>query len=133
MPGHGTMYCPSAMRPVTRDVEPTAVRDLLDEPLRATVAFVERGAVELLPVRARIMGDTHLFAVRAGDAPDLEGREVVLLRDDGAYWFELRGISVRGIVRRGAPSESTATQGLTWYAVEPRRVLAWNYATIRYA
>ena len=65
------MCCPSPTRPVTRDVEPTAVRDLLDEPPRATVAFVERGAVELLPVRARIMGDTHLFAVRAGDAPDL--------------------------------------------------------------
>lgn len=118
---------------VTRDVEPSAVRDLLEDALRATVAFVDHGTVELVPVRSRMSGDTDAFAVRAGDAPDLAGREVVFLRDDGAYWFELRGISLRGIARRIGAREPGEAGGLAWYAVEPRRVIAWDYATIRYA
>jgi hypothetical protein len=116
---------------VTRDVEPAAVRDLLDDPPRATVAFVDGEAVELLPVRARFSADTHRFGVLAGDAPGLEGREVVLVRDDGAYWFELRGISVRGVARRLDPPEPGEAGGLAWYAIEPRRVLAWDYGTVR--
>jgi hypothetical protein len=121
-----------AGKQVTRDVEPSAVRDLLDDPPRATVGFVERGAVEVLPVRACFGADPHRFGVLAADAPDLEGREVVLMRDAGAYWFELRGISVRGVARRIGPGPEEAGR-LTWYAVEPRRVLAWDYNTIRYA
>lgn len=124
----GTTWAP---RRVTRDVEPSAVRDLFQDPMRASVAFVERGGVELLPVRARVRADTHAFAVRTGDAPNLDGREVVLIRDDGAYWFELRGISVRGIARRIDAREPADAGGLLWYALEPRRVLAWDYATIR--
>lgn len=114
---------------MTRDVEPAALRDLLEHPARATVAFVDRGAVDLLPVRARGGAGRHRFGVAAGAAPDLEGREVVLVIDDGPYWFELRGISVRGVARRAdAPAEADP---LAWYAIEPRRVLAWDYGTIR--
>ena len=119
-------------KPVTRDVDPSAVRDLLDDPPRATVAFLERGAVELLPVRARFSADVHRFGVLAEHAPDLEGRETVLLRDDGAYWFELRGISVRGVARRLGPPDPEGAVALVWYAVEPRRILAWDYASVRY-
>ena len=54
---------------------------------------------------------------------------MVLLRDDGAYWFELRGIAVRGTARRADALD--AGSGLDWYAIEPGRVLAWNYAAIR--
>lgn len=122
----------SGQRSVTRDVAPAAVADLLIAPQRAIVAFVERGAARLLPVRLRGVTDAHEFAVRAGDAPSLEGREVVLMRDAGAYWFQLRGISVRGIARRIDAAAPTVADGLSWYAVEPRRVLAWDYATIRY-
>ncbi len=53
--------------------------------------------------------------------------------DDGPYWFELRGISVRGVARRGEAPPSRPEAGLTWYALEPRRVLAWDYAALRRA
>jgi hypothetical protein len=118
---------------VTRDVDPSAVRDLLDDAPRASVAFVDHDAVELLPVRAGFGGDTHLFALLADGAPELQGREVVLVRDDGAYWFELRGISVRGVARHVDPPAPEGGERLTWYAIEPRRVLAWDYEAIRYA
>jgi hypothetical protein len=119
-------------RRVTRDVEVSAVRDLLDHPPRATVAFVEGEAVTLLPVRARHRTGAYQFGIPAGRAGNLDTREVVLVVDDGRYWFELRGVSVRGVAARIEPPEDTADR-LEWYAITPRRVLAWDYAAIRKA
>jgi hypothetical protein len=106
-------------------VAPSAMQRLLDDPPRGTVAFVERDAVELLPARTRTRGDAYEFGVVAAGAPDLDGREVLLVMDGGAYWFELCGVSVRGVARRGP------TDRLSWYRVVPGRVLAWNYDAIR--
>jgi len=117
----------TAGRRVTRDVEPDAMRDRLGGLPRATVTFGDSEAVDLVPVRSRCDGGRYRFAVLTADAPNLEGREVVLLMDGGSYWFELRGFSVRGVARR----EVAAAGSLTWYAVVPGRVLAWDYATIR--
>lgn len=116
---------------VTRDVEPAAVRDLLEDPPRATVAFMEADEVNVLPARARFDGGVHVFAVRADVAPDLGGREVVLVRDDGPYWFELRGISVRGLAKPAAAPNEESGRHLVWYDIEPRRVLAWDYSALR--
>jgi hypothetical protein len=118
----------SQAKRVTRDVEVSAVRDLLDHPLRATVAFVDGGAASLLPARARFSASKHLFGVSPAAALDLADREVVLVIDDGPYWFELRGISVRGVTARVEPPSGG---GLVWYAIAPRRVLAWDYGAIR--
>src|SRR5262245_30843416 len=118
------------MTRVTRDVEPSALRGLLERPLRATVALVDEGQVEVLPARYRLRTDAHLIGVPRDSAKTLEGREVVLVIDAGAYWFELRGISVRGLARRTDPADGDATD-LTWYVIDPRRVLGWDYATIR--
>ena len=114
---------------VTRAVEPSELGDLLEDPPRATVAFVESSAVDILPVRARCSADAHVFGVAAAMPPDLDGQEVVLVIDDGPYWFELRGISVRGVARRVESAD--AADHLAWYAIEPRRVLAWDYGAIR--
>ena len=114
---------------VTRDVEVAAVGDLLEHPPRATVAFVTGSAVDLLPANARFRGNAHLFGVQADAAPDLDDREVVLVIDDGRYWFELRGISVRGMAVRIEPPGGE--DRLVWYTIKPRRVLAWDYSAIR--
>jgi hypothetical protein len=118
-------------RRITRDVDPVAVRDLLDQPPRATVAFVDGGSAVVLPARAQVDGDRRLFAVAADAASSLDRREIVLVIDDGPYWFQLRGISVRGIANRvDAPTGAAAAQ-LAWYAVDARRVLAWDYGAVR--
>jgi hypothetical protein len=83
--------------------------------------------VAIVPVRARFVGDQPLVRLPAG-GPDLAGREVVVLVDDGPWWFWLRGASFRGVARRDAEAE-----GVVWWAVAPRRVLAWDYGTIREA
>lgn len=118
---------------VTRDVEPSALADLLEHPPRATVAFIDRDEVDAVPVRARCRADTNRFGVPPEVATDFENREVVLVIDDGPYWFELRGISVRGLARRIARAEPGETDALAWYAIDTRRILAWDYAAIREA
>jgi len=103
----------------TRDVTPADVADVVADPRRATVTFVDDGEPAIVPVRARREGDRWRFAAAA---PALDDREVVLLLDDGDWWFELRGVSVRGVARR---------DGDGWYTVEPRGVLAWSYGSLR--
>jgi len=116
---------------VTRDVEVSGVRDLLDRPPRATVAFADADAVDLLPASARCSGGTYSFGVLTGAAPELDDHEVVLVIDAGPYWFELRGISVRGVAARVVSSGEAGSKRLTWYVITPRRVLAWDYGSIR--
>ncbi|MFN8545086.1 MAG: hypothetical protein U0807_12905 [Candidatus Binatia bacterium] len=125
------MTDPPPVRRVTRDVEPIAVRDLLDRPPRATVAFVDASNAAVLPARARLDGDHRLFAVAADAPPDLDRREIVLVIDDGPYWFQLRGVSVRGIATRVDPPAGATAADLTWYAIDARRVLAWDYGALR--
>jgi hypothetical protein len=117
-------------RRVTRDVDPAAVRDLLERPPRAVVAFVRDGAADVLPARVRSDGDRLLFALDADTAPDLVDREIVVVVDDGPYWFQLRGLSLRGIA---TPAATPGADALAWYALTPRRVLAWDYGAVREA
>ena len=116
---------------VTRDVEVAALADLVENPPRATLAFVDRGAIQVLPVTARLAAGRHLFSLPFEPSPDLEGLEVVLVIDDGWYWFELRGMSVHGTAKRVDPATAEASRSQPWYAIEPRRLLAWDYGTIR--
>lgn len=112
---------------VTRDVDPDALADLRDHPPRASLAFVADGEVQLLPVRARHLDGAYRFGVPASAALDLSEREVVLVIDSGPFWFELRGLSVRGTALRTADSGD----GLSWYAIDTRRILAWDYSSLR--
>jgi hypothetical protein len=118
---------------ITRDVEPSALRDLIERPPRATVAFIDRDRVEVLPVQARYRADTYRFGVVPGVATELANREVVLVIDDGPYFFELCGISVRGVARRIDRAEAGEADALAWYVIEPRRILAWDYDAMREA
>jgi hypothetical protein len=103
----------------TRDVTPADVADVVAAPRRATLTFVDDDDPAIVPARARRDGDRWRFATAA---PALDDREVVLLLDDGDWWFELRGVSVRGVARRDSDG---------WYTVESRRVVAWSYGSLR--
>lgn len=119
---------------VTRDVGIADLANLLAHPPRASVAFVHDGAVDVLPVRARCTAETHRFAVASGAAPSLDAREVVLLIEDGSCaWFGLRGVSVRGVAARIEAPAAEGSDDVTWYAIEPSRVLAWDYGALRAA
>lgn len=118
---------------VTRDVEPPALVELLEHPPRATVAFVDRGRVEILPVRYRLTEGVHVIGLPADAPDDVQNRAVVLVIDDGEYWFELRGVSVRGVAQRIDINDRGESSACAWYAIVPQRVLAWDYDAIRKA
>ena len=111
----------------SRDVDIGHLRGLLQQPTRTTVAFVHGGAVDTLPVRARCTADAFLFGVARDAAASLRQAEVVLLLDGGSWWFELHGVSVRGIA---APAPAPEASELEWFSIAPTRVLAWDYGTI---
>jgi hypothetical protein len=111
-----------------RDVDVTALGGLLARPPSASVAYATDAGAELVPARAVVGGDVYSFGVAPDAAGDLNGREVVLTIEDGAYWFELRGVAVRGTARRAG---SSPADGLVWYAIGASRVLAWDYGALR--
>jgi hypothetical protein len=113
---------------VTRDVDVTALGSLLARPPTASVAYATDAGVELVPARAVVDGDVYSFGIAPDAAGDLDGREVVLTIEDGSYWFELRGVAVRGRARRAG---SSAAGGLVWHEIEAGRVLAWDYGALR--
>ena len=56
--------------------------------------------------------------------------EVVLLVDDGVLFFDLRAIYVRGHVQPLGSVEGLAGD-FFWFAVQPTRTVAWDYARMR--
>ncbi|CAL9504028.1 hypothetical protein SUDANB95_03471 [Actinosynnema sp. ALI-1.44] len=112
---------------ITRDVDATAVADLARTPPRAALAAVVDDEIHLVPVEAVLEppGDpaTSARVVRVpDDAPDLTGRDVVVVADDGPQWFRLRSLAVRG---------TAIPVGDRTYRLTPRRVVAWDYGSLR--
>jgi hypothetical protein len=110
---------------VTRDVALDAVRDLLIRPKRASIAFLDGDPVAIVPVALRFVGDRPLVRLPVRGA-DLSGREIVVLSDDGPWWFQLRGVSFRGTAERVEEEGDSV-----WWAITPRRTLSWDYGAVR--
>jgi hypothetical protein len=112
---------------VSRDVEVRDVADLALAPPRAALAVSIDGTVYLLPAAVTLAdrsdpgSSTRLIGVPE-DAPDLAGRDVVLVVDDGPQWFRLRALIIRG---------TAIPAGNRCYRVEPRRVVAWDYGSLQ--
>jgi Pyridoxamine 5'-phosphate oxidase len=113
---------------IVRDVEATAVADLALAPPRAALAATVDNEIYVLPIRVSIRDPAQpagsLRIVRVPkDTPNLADRHVVVIADDGPQWFRLRSLTVRG----------TATVMGDWsYGVIPKRVVAWDYGSLRY-
>ncbi|MEE6179832.1 pyridoxamine 5'-phosphate oxidase family protein [Mycobacterium sp. 050134] len=112
---------------ITRDVDPNAVADLAISPPRAALAVTRDDGILLLPVRLGIeepavpASSPYVVRVPAG-TPNLAGHNVVVIADDGPQWFRLRSLTVRGIAE---------DLGAGAYRVVPRRVVAWDYGSLR--
>lgn len=116
------------MKRVTRAVQVEELADLLERPPRATLAFVSGGRIEALPVALRYEQGRYFVGLARGPEPPA-GR-VKLLVDDGPWYFDLRGIWVRGTLATckapaGAPSTSA------WYELTPEKTVAWHYGRLR--
>ena len=113
---------------IIRDVEASAVEDLALAPPRAALAATVDNEIYVLPISVSVRdpaepaGSPRIVRVPA-DTPNLADRNVVVIADDGPQWFRLRSLTVRG----------TATaMGDRSYGVIPKRVVAWDYGSLRY-
>ena len=119
------------MKHITRDIDPVEAQDLLERVPRACVAFTDDHGPAAQPI-AFVWRDGRYLAGIA-DTATLQpsaGQEVVLLVDEGVYFFDLRAIYIRGQLKvvevpRGAPV------GYNWFEVVPLKTVAWDYGTLR--
>lgn len=116
---------------VTQRVSLAGVEDLVDRPARAAIACAGPDGPECFPVVVRRDGGmrigVHPTAVPAIGDPD----RVVLVIDDGAYWFELRAVVWRGSVSAAGDGDRSAGENLVWFQLDPHRCVAWDYGQLR--
>jgi hypothetical protein len=120
------------MKRITRDVHPSALRHLLERP-RAYLAFAEGNAVDAAPVAFRFRAERYYVGVGAAliRRGVVAGARVTLLLDAGWYWYELQSLRLRGIIRAATPVPAGVDPALTWFEVEPRTLVAWDYGSLR--
>lgn len=119
------------MKQVTRNIDPALAQDLLQRVPRACIAFASEQGAYAQPVLLTWNNEQYNIAVpeSAVSLPD-SGQEVVLLVDEGIYYFDLRAIYVRGTVRPiQAPPKAAA--GYIWFELTLSKTIAWDYGTMR--
>lgn len=117
------------MSRVTRRVPAEAVGDLLAAAPRASLAFPTANGIDAAPVAFRFRAGRYWvgFSVEASLTVPAAGDEAELVIDDGRWFFDLRGLRVRGHLLRPEQSPDGAA---TWFELSPERVIAWDYATL---
>jgi hypothetical protein len=113
---------------ITRSVTADDLRSLLDGASEATIAWVEDGHLTSWPTAFNSREGRYRFGLPAGTMS--EGVVVSLSVDAGAMYFDLRGVRVRGPVKRIDAPEGTAPS-LEWFEVGVERETAWHYGTLR--
>lgn len=112
---------------ITRTVEVSAVADLALTPPRTALAATVDDEILVLPVSMTLeepadpASSPRIVQVPDG-SPDLAGRDVVVIADDGPQFFRLRSLTVRGTAK---------AIGDCIYRVVPKRIVAWDYASLR--
>jgi hypothetical protein len=118
------------MKRVTRNIDLASAQDLLERVPRACICFASDQGPEAQPVEMVWQEDRYLAGI-PGDAnqPD-PGQEVVLLVDEGIYYFDLRAAYIRGQVK---PAEVPlgAPPGCMWFELIPLKIVAWDYGMLR--
>lgn len=108
------------------------LRDLLEAAPRATIAFPGGEAIEATPVAFRFQAGRYWIGVPRTEAGPMPARGdlVELLIDDGQWFFDLRGLRVRGHVAPVDRPPDGASAALDWFELSGERVVAWDYGTL---
>ena len=87
------------MKRITRDTNPVDAQDLLERVPRASLAFAINAGPYAQPIVLVWLDGRYLVGISetANLQPTVD-QEVVLLIDEGVYFFDLRAIYIRGRV-----------------------------------
>lgn len=118
-------------RRATRRVPLDAVRDLLEAPPRASIAFRSADGIESTPVGFRFQAGRYWIGIprTAMESTPGPGELVTLLIDDGSWFFDLRGLRVRGRTAANTPTDGAAASP-AWLELTPEEVVAWDFGTL---
>jgi hypothetical protein len=119
------------MKRVTRNIDLDSARDLLERVPRACISFACDHGPQAQPI-ALVWHDGRYFvgiSENANPRPS-SGQEVVLLVDEGIYFFDLRALYIRGRAQPAEPPKD-APVGHAWYEVVPLKTVAWDYGALR--
>lgn len=121
------------MKPTTRTATLDDLRDLLEHPPRAYLAFEQSESIAATPVTFRFIDGRYLISVREESVAALPqlGQAAMLVVDEGWYSLELRGLRVRGRLRDGGASSTPEAIGTRWLELIPERTIAWDYGKMR--
>ncbi len=118
------------MKRVTRNIDPANARDLLERAPRACIAFAGEYGPQAQPVTLAWQADRYRIGIPASSNQlPHPGQEIVLLVDEGVYFFDLRAIYLRGRVQP-AEAPTMAPAGQAWYEVVPSTIVAWDYGAL---
>jgi hypothetical protein len=116
-----TLRYDTGVKTITRAVALEDLSDLIAAPQNAHLAYVADGEPEAVRVASRRDGERWLVTLPPGTSiPD--GTRVVLLIDDGEFYFELRGVRVRGTLRDAGDGTRE---------VVPEKIITWDYGSMR--
>ena len=108
------------------------MRDLLEGDPRACMAFVNAGMVDVLPVEFRFQEGRYWIGTSGGSAPAPRPDESVkLLIDEGMYYFDMRGIWIRGRALFSEERPEGGSPALNWYQLVPEKFVAWDFGAMR--
>lgn len=119
------------MKRVTRNINPIYARDLLESVPRACISFACDDGPQAQPIVLLWHNDRYLASIPADiEYRPVPGQEVVILIDEGIYFFDLRAIYIRGLVKAAETPMDTPTNH-TWFEVVPLNTVAWDYGLLR--
>jgi hypothetical protein len=117
------------MKQITRAATLSDSDDLLARVPHANLAFATSSGIDAMPVGFRYAEGRYWVGFPLAGGP-AAGTHAMLVIDDGWYYFELRGVRVRGMLRDAPPPPSVST-ALRWLELEPIKINAWNYGSLR--
>ena len=118
------------MKQITRNIDLNSAHDLLERIPRACIAFAHVDGPQAQPVTLMWRDNRYFVGLpETVDRPLGSGQEVVLLVDEGVYFFDLRALYIRGSVQ-SAEAPTGASAGHSWFELIPLKTVAWDYGTL---
>jgi hypothetical protein len=121
----------TTMKHITRDIDPIDAHDLLERVPRACLSFALDDGPIAQPIAFVWRDGRYLVGIsETANRLLVIDQEVVLLVDEGVYFFDLRAIYIRGRVKP-IDAPDGVSSGRLWFEVIPLKTVAWDYGTLR--
>ncbi len=114
------------MTAITNRISLEEASDLLDPPARACVGFVMNDRPHVEPVTLQFERGRFMIGLDASLPLD-RCDEVVLVVDEGLYYFDLRAVYVRGTPRPVGSDDDAGRR----FEIEATKISCWDYGRLR--